>query len=86
MGLNGDNSYSPNPITVERGQTVTWYNGDTISHTVTSGHDNNGDSGQAFDSKAIIPNQYYSLTFDNAGTYPYYCFYHPSMVGEIIVN
>jgi glucose/arabinose dehydrogenase/plastocyanin len=86
MGLKGDKSYSPNPITVERGQTITWYNGDTISHTVTSGHDNEGDSGQAFDSKAIIPNQYYSLTFDNSGTYPYYCFYHPSMVGEIIVN
>lgn len=86
MGLKADRSYSPNPITVERGQTITWYNGDTISHTVTSGHDNKGDSGQAFDSKAIIPNQYYSLTFDNSGTYPYYCFYHPSMVGEIIVN
>ncbi len=85
-GLKGDKSYTPNPITIQRGQTITWYNGDTISHTVTSGHDNEDDSRQSFDSKAIIPNQYYSITFDDSGTYPYYCFYHPSMVGQIIVN
>ena len=85
-GLYGDKSYSPNPITIERGQTITWYNGDTISHSVTSGLDNDANSGRIFDSEAIIPNQYFSLTFDDSGTYPYYCFYHPSMVGEVIVN
>ena len=86
LGLYGDKSYSPNPVTIERGQTITWYNGDTISHSVTSGLDNDDDAGEAFDSKAIIPNQYYSITFDDAGEYPYYCFYHPSMVGEVIVE
>ncbi len=86
LGLYDDNSYSPNPITIERGQTITWYNGDTISHTVTSGQDNDEDVGQAFDSEAIIPNQYYSITFDDSGEYSYYCFYHPSMVGEVKVE
>ncbi|MDQ2685574.1 MAG: PQQ-dependent sugar dehydrogenase [Thermoproteota archaeon] len=86
LGLYGDKSYSPNPITIERGQTITWYNGDTISHTVTSGQDNDEDTGQVFDSEAIIPNQYYSITFDESGAYSYYCFYHPSMVGEVIVE
>lgn len=86
LGLYEDNSYSPNPITIDRGQTITWYNGDTISHTVTSGQDNDEDVGQAFDSEAIIPNQYYSITFDDSGEYSYYCFYHPSMVGEVIVE
>ncbi|WP_134483860.1 PQQ-dependent sugar dehydrogenase [Candidatus Nitrosocosmicus franklandus] len=85
-GLYGDNSYSPNPITIERGQTITWYNGDTISHTVTSGQGNDADGGQLFDSEAIIPNQYFSITFEDSGVYPYYCFYHPSMVGEVIVE
>lgn len=85
-GLYGDNSYSPNPISIERGQTITWYNGDTISHTVTAGQDNDEDSGQSFDSEAIIPNQSYSITFDDSGEYPYYCFYHPTMVGEVIVE
>lgn len=86
QGLSGDRSYSPNPITIETGQTITWYNGDTISHSVTSGLDNSDDSGEEFDSKAIIPNQSYSITFEDSGTYPYYCFYHPSMVGEVIVK
>jgi plastocyanin len=86
LGLYGDRSYSPNPITIQSGQTITWYNGDTISHTVTSGQDNDEDVGQGFDSEAIIPNQYYSITFDDSGEYQYYCFYHPSMVGEVIVE
>jgi aldose sugar dehydrogenase len=86
LGLYGDRSYSPNPITIQSGQTITWYNGDTISHTVTSGQDNDEGAGEAFDSEAIIPNQYYSITFDDSGEYQYYCFYHPSMVGEVIVE
>ena len=85
-GLKGDQSYSPNPINIEAGQTITWYNGDSISHTVTSGQDNDGDEGTEFDSDAIIPNQQYSLTFDRSGEYPYYCIYHPTMVGEVIVE
>ena len=85
-GINGDNSYSPNPVKIQKGQTVTWYNGDAISHTVTSGLDGDTDAGTIFDSDAIIPNQHYSITFDNTGDYQYYCIYHPSMVGEIIVG
>lgn len=86
LGLYDDKSYSPNPVTIERGQTITWYNGDTISHSVTSGLDNDANTGQEFDSEAIIPNQYFSITFDDSGVYPYYCFYHPSMVGEVRVE
>ena len=86
VGINGDSSYSPNPITIEKGQTITWYNGDTISHTVTSGQDNDKDAGEVFDSGAIIPNQYFSFKFDDSGEYQYYCIYHPSMVGKIIVD
>ena len=86
VGINGDSSYSPNPISIEKGQTITWYNGDTISHTVTSGQDNDKDAGEVFDSGAIIPNQYFSFKFDDSGEYQYYCIYHPSMVGEVKVE
>ena len=86
LGIDGDNSFSPEPIEINVGQTVTWYNGDTISHTVTSGQDGDLDEGTLFDSDAIIPNQSYSLTFDQPGDFPYYCIYHPTMVGEVIVN
>jgi len=86
LGIEGDNSYSPNPIEIETGQAVTWYNGDTISHTVTSGLDGDPDEGSLFDSDAIIPNQYYTLTFNDPGEFNYYCIYHPTMVGEVVVN
>jgi glucose/arabinose dehydrogenase/plastocyanin len=86
LGIDGDDSYSPNPIEIQVGQTVTWYNGDTISHTVTSGRDGDLDEGSLFDSDAIIPNQFYTLTFVVPGEFPYYCIYHPTMVGEVIVN
>jgi plastocyanin len=85
-GLKGDQSYSPNPIRIESGQTITWYNGDSISHTVTSGQATDEDEGALFDSNAIIPNQSYSMTFDNSGEFKYYCIYHPSMVGDVIVE
>jgi aldose sugar dehydrogenase len=87
LDLYGDKFYSPNPITIKRGQTITWYDDDTISYTVTSGLDNDEDAGQVFDAEVIIPNQHYSITFDDTGEYHYYYYYyHPSMVGEVIVE
>jgi glucose/arabinose dehydrogenase/plastocyanin len=85
-GIDGDKSYSPDPVKIKTGQKVTWYNGDAISHTVTSKDDDNTIGSTKFDSGAIIPNGHYSMTFDTSGTYPYYCIYHPTMIGEVEVN
>jgi aldose sugar dehydrogenase len=85
-GISGDNSYAPNPIIINSGETITWYNADTVSHTVTSGSDSDPDEGQLFDSDAILSKQAFTLKFDNKGIFDYYCIYHPSMVGEIIVK
>lgn len=73
LGIDGDDSYYPNPIEINVDQPVTWYNGDTISHTVTSGQDGDEDEDSLFDSDAIIPNQHYSVTFNEPGKYNYYC-------------
>jgi len=86
VGIKGSDSYSPDPIEINVGQTVTWFNGDIASHTVTSGTDADVDEGNLFDSNAILTGQHYSLVFDIPGTFPYYCVYHPSMVGEIHVD
>ena len=86
VGIEDDNSYTPNPIEIGVGQTIAWINGDTISHTVTSGEDGDPDEGTMFDSGAVIPSQYYGLTFDEPGEFDYYCIYHPEMVGKIIVE
>jgi len=86
IDIAGDNSYSPNPIEIEAGQTISWYNEDLIAHTVTSGSDGSPGEGSPFDSGAMLSKQSYSLTFDESGDYDYYCIYHPSMVGTVHVN
>jgi plastocyanin len=85
-GINGGNSYSPNPIKIKSGETITWYNADTVSHTVTSGSDSDPNEGELFDSDAILSKQPYSLKFDDKGTFDYYCIYHPTMGGQISVE
>ncbi|MBA3283857.1 MAG: PQQ-dependent sugar dehydrogenase [Nitrosopumilus sp.] len=85
IGIRDDASYAPNPIEISAGQTITWVNGDAVSHTVTSGTSDDSGEGELFDSDAIIPDQNYSLTFDDPGNYEYYCIYHPTMVGEVNV-
>ena len=62
----GDKSYSPNPIIVETGNTVTWTNMDNIVHTVTSGEPNTVNAGELFDSgltALIMPSKSFSHKF-----------------------
>jgi len=85
VAIAGEESYSPNPIEIEAGQTITWFNDDLIAHTVTSTSDGS-DDGSLFDSGNMLTKQSYSLTFDEPGNYQYFCIYHPMMVGEVNVN
>ena len=87
VGVKGNQSYDPNPISIKVGDTVTWINADLIAHTVTSGKDYNPlTSGKIFNSKSIISNGVYSLKFTIPGVYDYFCLFHPSMKGQIIVS
>ncbi len=72
-------SFQPDSITVPVGTTVTWVNGDQVSHTVTS---NDG----KFDSAAIENGGEFNFTFSEPGTYNYYCKIHPSMKGVVAVT
>jgi nitrite reductase (NO-forming) len=83
----GNQSYSPNPITIEAGSTVTWTNVDKIIHTVTSGEANSAKAGELFDSGLtafIMPSKSFSHKFNHPGEFSYFCRVHPTMVG--IVN
>lgn len=77
-----DYAYSPATITVKKGSTVTWVNHDDIEHTVTS----SDDSPVSFDSGLFGKNETFSFTFDEAGTYQYYCTPHPYMKGTVVVT
>jgi plastocyanin len=75
----GSNSYSPNPIEVEIGETITWVNDDSTVHTATS---NDG----IFNSDVLFQGQSFSSTFDREGAYPYFCDIHPGMIGTVVVT
>jgi plastocyanin len=82
-------AYSPNPIQVSVGTTVTWTNNDAQPHTVTSG--SNGQPDNKFNSSPnftplLNPGQTFSFTFTEAGEYPYFCSLHPNMVGTVSVS
>jgi len=79
--------YIPATITIDVGGEVTWTNDDTLAHTVTSGTPDDADSVAAlFDSSIFMGGLTWSHTFDEAGTFPYFCMIHPWMVGIVIVQ
>ena len=75
-----DFAYHPDPVTVSVGTEVTWTNRDTVPHTATAqGRD-------VLQSGTIDPDASYETTFDTAGTYEYFCEFHPNMHGTLVVE
>ncbi len=72
-------AYVPASITIKVGETVTWTNSDSVTHTVT------GDNGE-FDSGNLDSGKTFSFTFQTAGTFTYHCTIHPNMKGTVIVQ
>lgn len=90
-------AFEPGTLEVPVGQRVTWTNEDRILHTVTSGEaGTKGVPGVsdpvpatpdgAFDRELDGAGTSFSFTFEEAGTYPYFCAIHPGMVGEVVVT
>jgi plastocyanin len=73
------NVFEPATITINVGDTVTWRNIDDVPHTSTS------DDG-VWDSGALAAGEEFSFTFEEAGTYPYFCEFHPGMEGTVVVQ
>jgi plastocyanin len=74
-------NYSPKPLTVAPGATVSVTNKDGAEHTATS------DTSGAFDSSDVAQGQV--ITFKaptRPGTYTFHCAYHPNMHGTLIVK
>lgn len=86
-------SFNPEVIEVSEGDTVTWVNEEASSpHTVTSGEVEQGSGGVTanpdgtFDSGNLSPGDTFEFTFDEPGTFAYYCAIHPAtMTGEVRV-
>jgi len=72
-------SFTPQDITVKAGTTVTWVNQDDVPHTVVSNE-------KKFKSKALDTDDKFSFTFNDPGTYEYYCSVHPKMTAKVTVK
>ncbi|MGH2542617.1 MAG: cytochrome P460 family protein [Ardenticatenaceae bacterium] len=70
-------SFSPRTLTVKVGTTVTWTNHDVVPHTTTS---NDG----VWDSGALQPGDEFSFTFNEPGTFNYFCSMHPAQMRAAI--
>ena len=82
-------AFSPNPINIQSGDSVTWINDDFLPHTVTSGTpDQTGtdEAGQDFDSGFMGTRASFTHTFDEPGDFEYFCELHPNMVGTVSVS
>jgi plastocyanin len=73
--------YDPDPVTVRAGQRITVVNEDSAPHTVTE----EGGS-PSFDSDTVKGGASGSITFDEAGTFKYFCLFHPTMKGSVTVT
>lgn len=76
-------SFSPSNLQIDAGTTVTWENDSDLVHTVTSGSDRQHDD--KFNSGDLAPGDTYSYTFNETGSYDYFCIPHPGMEGNITV-
>ena len=72
--------FGPNDISISVGDTVTWTNDQgSTGHTTTS------DDG-IWGSSVLSAGDTFEHTFDEAGTFAYFCSIHPSMTASITVN
>jgi plastocyanin len=75
VGINGGQSFSPNPSTVPNGQLVVWHNVDAITHRVVL-NDGEVDTGN-------IPAGAFSAPQALVAPGPYHCSIHPEMIGAL---
>ncbi len=80
-----DNEFQPPRITVNKNDTIKWVNNGFLDHTTTSGEV--GVPNGIWDSGIIHLGSSYSFTFNDTGTYQYFCsiYWQQGMVGSVTV-
>jgi plastocyanin len=73
-------TFTPASLTVKAGTTVTWTNRDDIPHGIA------WSDKTIKKSKALDTDDSYAFTFTTPGTYQYFCYIHPHMVGTVVVE
>ncbi len=77
--------FQPKEITVAVGSSVTWKQQDNTLHTLTAGTP--GKESGVFDHRDFGQGNEFSFTFEESGTFPYFCANHPEgMRGTVRVR
>jgi plastocyanin len=87
--VQGNPSYSPDTLTVKKGDSVAVTNRDSVPHTVTNGKEpSDPTSGKLFDTSIIMggASAQFGTTKLAAGNYPFHCSVHPYMTGSLKVQ
>jgi plastocyanin len=71
--------FTPQALTVRRGDRVIWINKDPFPHTTTADR-------KTFDSRSIEPNASWTYVARKPGDYDYGCTLHPTMKGTLAVQ
>jgi len=69
-------AFQPSEVSVKVGDTVRWMNNDILAHTATVNSSFN---------LVIASKKAGEIVAGNAGTFEYFCKFHPNMKGRIIV-
>ncbi|MCL5019638.1 MAG: plastocyanin/azurin family copper-binding protein [Patescibacteria group bacterium] len=77
-------SFNPSNLTVTPGTTVMWTNKDSYAHDIASGTPDNPDG--LFSKDNLAKGASFNYTFNNEGTYKYYCKLHSGMNGTVTVK
>lgn len=79
--------FTPETITINVGDTVTWVNNDTTNHTVNSDNHPNHLLYPILNEAGLIkPSESSSVTFNEAGTFTYHDHLNAALVGKVVVK
>jgi plastocyanin len=80
VGRSGSQSFTPNPSSIVAGQTVAFYNADSVVHRIVA-------DGGAFDTGNVNPGATSApVTISSAGVYGYHSATYPAAVGTVNVT
>jgi plastocyanin len=74
-----DFAFNKSEMTIAQGTTVRWTNLDNVKHDITS-------TTGKFESPALDNGDTWEHTFNDLGTFEYFCSLHPAMTGKLIVK
>jgi plastocyanin len=71
-------AYLPRQVTVHVGDAIEWANEDIVAHTATA-------KDKSWEMN-VLPGRSARMVMSSAGSFSYFCRYHPNMTGEVVVE